>query len=71
MYTLTYHTVSRIIFYAREKYLSHRNIFLWTHIMQETLLYIIMYGGREVQNSFERKKSFPSTKKVFRAQKKI
>ena len=28
------------------------------------------YGGREVQNSFERKKSLSSTKKVFRAQKK-
>ena len=30
----------------------------------------IKYSGQEVQNSFERKKSLPSTKKVFRAQKK-
>ena len=29
----------------------------------------VYYGGREVQNSFERKKSLSSTKKVFRAQK--
>ena len=30
----------------------------------------VMYGGREVQNSFERKKSLSSAKKMFKTQKK-